>query len=139
SRIPIKRLWHWLVAGRTGSGFHSAPARLRVAGGHWGCGFQHHSILLWPVALGLVVAGMYIRFRRFYFLLSDPGRGAVAAERAATYPRPGNELLLDQPRYRADRNLARRSPCPLLRRSHRRPYYERERPGFGIAGHQHAA
>jgi hypothetical protein len=23
--------------------------------------------------------------------------------------------------------------------SHRRPYYERERPGFGIAGHQHAA
>ena len=58
SRIPTECLWHWLVAGRAGRGFHSTQPRPRPAGGHRRCGFQYHCILLWLVALGLVVANV---------------------------------------------------------------------------------
>ena len=112
SRFITERLWRWLIAGRVGRGFHSAPKRLRPAGGHWRCGFQYLGILLWLVALGLVVLDVRFHQRRFYDDLPDPGPGVAAAQCAATYPRPRDEFLSHQPRDRPDRHTV--APAPLL-------------------------
>ena len=81
-----------------------------------------------------------VRFheRRFYDDLPDPGPGVAAVKCAATYPRPRDELLFDQPRDCADRHVVGRSPCPLLRRPRRRSNDEPERAGLGGAGYQHS-
>ena len=130
-------LWHWLVVGRAGRGFHSAPECLRPAGGHRGGGFQYLGILLWLVALGLVVACVHFHEWHFYDHLPDAGPGVAAAKCAATYPRPRDELLFDQPRNRADRHVVRRRACSLLQRPRRRSNDELERARLGGAGYQH--
>ena len=117
----------------------SIPRRqcLRPAGGLRGCGFQYLGILLWLIALGLVVLDVRFHERCFYDHLPDPGPGVAAAKCAATYPRPRDELLFNQPRNRADRHVVRRRACSLLWRPRRRSNDELERARLGGAGYQH--